>query len=276
MDYRTLSVIVIFGLGTSMDACPTRPAVVPGSVAPDLERGGGDRPLAVWALTARDCLACQDVARGLRAAQQMSDLELVVAVLGSNRGIVSSFLNAQRLRASEAYFSREEFRDVFGRAPPPFLFVSNGKTIVDAWVGRERVESAVRAGDSESEFIAAVRKAMGSAVSHRRVDHRSGKESPRQEARQGGPRNGWGASEGRAESSEAPAWGESPGNGAAGFSHQDFRDFPLGTPPIAADTEGAGWEVPFATQRLTVTRADMAFGTLSNESRIMWADRTPL
>lgn len=32
-------------------------------------------------------------------------------------------------------------------------------------------------------------------------------------------------------------WGESPANEAAGFSRQDYRDFPLGSPPEAADTK---------------------------------------
>lgn len=39
------------------------------------------------------------------------------------------------------------------------------------------------------------------------------------------------------------AGGESPANEAAGFSRQNYRDFPLGSPPQAADIVGAGWKV---------------------------------
>ena len=112
-------------------------------------RLSGDRPALVWVFGVDQCLGCKlgDPARVVRGLQRDLDegLETVVVAIGDggegDRGIVGGFLASQRVTARVEVYSREQYMRRFGAAPLSVLYVLNRKSVVEAAVVPDSVQS---------------------------------------------------------------------------------------------------------------------------------------
>lgn len=164
---------MIVALGLSFaGSCKPEPVEV-GATTPDLGLPVNDRPAVVWGVRPRDCLVCQNVTREIRMAQGRSgtDIDYIVVVLGTDRGIVSSFLKVERIQAQVAYLPPNEFRDVFGGLQPPFLLVSDGQRIRDLWVGPTDIAAAAspKGNGDPSSFQEAIERTIGAGLPEPRL-----------------------------------------------------------------------------------------------------------
>jgi hypothetical protein len=91
----------------------------------------------VWVLRPEDYLTCQNAAQAVRILQRHYGEALAVSVIysGPRPEWVVEFLRQQRIAAEFTPLGRREFYTVFGRRPPPAIYLVDGTRVVDVLPG---------------------------------------------------------------------------------------------------------------------------------------------
>jgi hypothetical protein len=91
----------------------------------------------VWVLRPEDYLTCQNAAHAVRILQRHYREALTVSVIynGPRPEWVVEFLRQQRITAEFAPLGRREFHAVFGRRPPPAIYLVHRARVVDVLPG---------------------------------------------------------------------------------------------------------------------------------------------
>jgi hypothetical protein len=107
--------------------------VGPGDPAPAVWSGVDEsRFLIGWTVGATDCLACDAPVYELRQLKSRFGGKLLVSVVAvdADSAIVGPFIRRERLDAAVTYIPRSVYRDQFGNAPLPALYLVSRDSIV--------------------------------------------------------------------------------------------------------------------------------------------------
>lgn len=153
--------LALAALATVAVAGRARPAPVPGDVFP-IAAGKPGQPVLAWVFRTEDYLTCAAPAAELRRVQVSHPEVAVVAVAvgATQQGWVPAFFRRERVKAELAFLDRSAYRDRFGAARTPAMYL-----LKDG-----RIERIFFAGDSESRVagrLAAIRPALRDALAGR-------------------------------------------------------------------------------------------------------------
>lgn len=111
-----------------------------GDPSPMIWRGADlSTPVVAWVFRAEDCLACFTPARELRGLQaEYGDrLRIWAVAVDDPRNLAGPFLRGERIRAQHRSIDSGMYRQLFGRAELPALYVSLRDTIRGVWTPQQ-------------------------------------------------------------------------------------------------------------------------------------------